>query len=174
MEACRSLQDVPDAVSFISSLHCALHASRIPCPKKKKVPKHLAAIIRNRSKVDAKPQSPGSKDLGKSDPEALDELEEVEGKLHQQDTGISIYVSSRRFDTQFCVKTWPEEPGKGGEKTTPATSHKHAAHQPTWMSRKHGHERDATHRHSSGSIPTKVAPSPTSPLASGAYRGVQE
>ena len=47
-------------------------------------PKHLAAIIRNRSKVGAKPQSsPGSKDLGKSDPEALDELEEVEGKLYQ-------------------------------------------------------------------------------------------
>ena len=39
-------------------------------------PKHLAAIIRNRSKVGAKPQSsPGSKDLGRSDPEALDELE---------------------------------------------------------------------------------------------------
>ena len=53
-------------------------------------PKRLAAIIRNRSKVGAKPQSsPGSKDLGKSDPEALDELEEEEGKLCQQDTGIS-------------------------------------------------------------------------------------
>ena len=56
-------------------------------------------MIRNRSKVGAKPQSsPGSKDLGRSDPEALDELEEVEGKLYQQDTGISIYVSSGRFD----------------------------------------------------------------------------
>ena len=66
-------------------------------------PKHLAAIIRNSSKVGAKPQSsPGSKDLGKSDPEALDELEEVEGKLYQQDTGISTYVSSGRFDIQFC------------------------------------------------------------------------
>ena len=64
-------------------------------------PKHLAAIIRNRCKVGVKPQSsPGSKDLGRSDPEALDELEEVEGKLYQQDTGISIYVSSGRFDTQ--------------------------------------------------------------------------
>ena len=41
---------------------------------------------------------PGGKDLGKSDPEALDELEEVEGKLYQQDTDISIYVSSGRFD----------------------------------------------------------------------------
>ena len=69
-------------------------------------PKNLAAIIRNRSKVGAKPQSsPGSKDLGKSNPEALDELEEVEGKLYQQDTGISIYVSSGRFDIQFCVKS---------------------------------------------------------------------
>ena len=68
-------------------------------------PKHLAAIIRNRSKVGAKPQSsPSSKDLGKSDPEALDELEQVEGKLYQQDTGISIYVSSGRFDIQFCVR----------------------------------------------------------------------
>ena len=72
-------------------------------------PKHLAAIIRNRSKVGAKPQnSPGGKDLGKSDPEALDELEEVEGKLYQQDTGIRIYVSSGRFDIQFGVKTLSE------------------------------------------------------------------
>ena len=71
---------------------------------------YLAAIIRNRSKVGAKPQSsPGSNDLvGKSDPEALDELEEVEGKLYQQDTGISIYVSSGRFDIQFCVKRLSE------------------------------------------------------------------
>ena len=44
-------------------------------------PKHLAAIIRNRSKTGAKPQSSqGSKDVGRSDPEALDELEEVEGE----------------------------------------------------------------------------------------------
>ena len=27
----------------------------------------------------------------------------MEGKLYQQDTGISIYVSSGRFDIQFCV-----------------------------------------------------------------------
>ena len=72
-------------------------------------PKHLAAIIRNCSKVGAKPQSsPGSKDLERSDPEALDELEEVEGKLYQQDTGISIFVSSGRFDIQFCVKKLSE------------------------------------------------------------------
>ena len=50
--------------------------------------------------MGAKPQSsPGSKDLGRSDPEALDELEKVEGKLYQQDSSISIYV-----DIQFCVK----------------------------------------------------------------------
>ena len=49
-----------------------------------------------------------SKDLGRSDPVALDELEEVEGKLYQQDTGISIYVSSERFDIQFCVKRLSE------------------------------------------------------------------
>ena len=68
-------------------------------------PKHLAAIIINCSKVGAKPQSsPGSKDCGRNDPEALDELEEVEGKLYQQDTGISLYVFSGRFDIQFCVK----------------------------------------------------------------------
>ena len=68
-------------------------------------PNHLAATIRNRSQVGAMPQSsPGSKDLGKSDPEALDELEEVVGKLYQQDTGISIYVFSGVFDIQFCVK----------------------------------------------------------------------
>ena len=52
--------------------------------------------------------SPGSKDLGKSDPEAWDELEEVERKLYQQDAGISIYVSSGRFDIQFCVKRLSE------------------------------------------------------------------
>ena len=69
----------------------------------------VAAIIRNRSKTGAKPQSsPGSKDLGKSDPEALDELEEVEGKLYQQDTGISIYVFSGRYDIQFYVKRLSE------------------------------------------------------------------
>ena len=68
-------------------------------------PKHLPAIIRNRSKTGAKPQSsPGSKDLGQSDPEALDELAELEAKLYQQDTGISMYLFSGRFDMQFCVK----------------------------------------------------------------------
>ena len=72
-------------------------------------PKHLAAFIRNRSKVGAKPQSsPGSRDLGRSDPEALDELEDVEAKLYQQDTGISMYVSTGRFDIQFCAKRLSE------------------------------------------------------------------
>ena len=72
-------------------------------------PKHIAAIIRSRSKLGAKPQSsPGSKDLGKTDPEASDELEEMEAKLYQQDTGISIYMSSGRFDMQFCVKRLSE------------------------------------------------------------------
>ena len=32
----------------------------------------------------------------------------MEGKLYQQDTGISIYVSSGRFDTQFCEKRLSE------------------------------------------------------------------
>ena len=59
--------------------------------------------------MGAKPKSaPGSKDLGRTDPEALDELEEVGAKLYQQDTGISIYVSSGRFDKQFCVKRLSE------------------------------------------------------------------
>ena len=72
-------------------------------------PKHLAAIIRNRSKTGMKPQSsPGSKDPGKSDPEALDELADAEAKLYQQDPGISIYVSSGRLDMQFCVERLSE------------------------------------------------------------------
>ena len=32
----------------------------------------------------------------------------MEGKLYQQDTGISIYVSSGRFDMQFSVKRLSE------------------------------------------------------------------
>ena len=62
-----------------------------------------------------------SKDLGRSDPEALDALEVVEAKLYQQDTGISIYVSSGRFDVQFCVKRLSEmmtKPRKLGNLST--------------------------------------------------------
>ena len=44
------------------------------------------------------------KDLGRRDPEALDELAEPEAKLYQQDTGLSVCVSSGRFDMQLCVK----------------------------------------------------------------------
>ena len=44
------------------------------------------------------------KDLGRRDPEALDELAEPEAKLYQQDTGMSVCVSSGRFDMRFCVK----------------------------------------------------------------------
>ena len=72
-------------------------------------PKNLAAILTNLSMIGAKPQSSmGSKDVGRSDPESLDELEEVEAKLYQQDTGFSVYVSSGRFDLQFCVKRLSE------------------------------------------------------------------
>ena len=85
-------------------------------------PKYLAAFIKNRSKVDVKLQSspdskilwksvqssPDSKILWKSDPETLDELEEVNGKLYQQDADISISVSSGIFDIQFCVKVVSE------------------------------------------------------------------
>ena len=72
-------------------------------------PKRIAAIVRNRSKIPFQPHSSlGSKDLGKIHPEALDELEEMEAKLYQQDTGIGIYVSSGKFDMQFCVKRLSE------------------------------------------------------------------
>ena len=78
-------------------------------------PKHLAAIITNRSKVGAKPQnSQGGKDLGKSDPEALDELEEVEGKLFQQDTGSSIFVSRCENDDE-ATKAGQSLTGQAGE-----------------------------------------------------------
>ena len=57
-------------------------------------PKHTAAIIQNHSKVGAKPQSsPQRKDMGPSDPDALDELPEQEAKMYQQDTAVSIHVS---------------------------------------------------------------------------------
>ena len=36
----------------------------------------------------------------------------VEGKLYQQDTGISIYVSRARFDIQFCAKRLSETMAK--------------------------------------------------------------
>ena len=71
----------------------------------------------NRSKVS----SLGSKGLGRSDPEALDELEEVEAKLYHQNTGISIYVSSGRLAMQFCVKRLSEmitKPRKAGQSST--------------------------------------------------------
>ena len=42
--------------------------------------------------------------LGRRDPEALDELAEPEAKLYQQDTGMGVCVSSGRFDMRFCVK----------------------------------------------------------------------
>ena len=53
-------------------------------------PKHLAAIIRNRSKIGAKPQSsPGSKDFGRCDPGVSDELAELEAKLCTSKTQAS-------------------------------------------------------------------------------------
>ena len=44
------------------------------------------------------------KDLGRRGPEALDELAEPEAKFYQQDTGMSVCVSSGRFDMRFYVK----------------------------------------------------------------------
>ena len=72
----------------------------------------------NHSKTGAKPQSsPGSKDLGRTDPEALDELEEVEAKLYQQETGISIYVSSEETerDDDETTKAGQSSACKAGE-----------------------------------------------------------
>ena len=44
-------------------------------------PKHIAAIIPNRSKIGAKPQSsPRSKDIDRSDPEALDGVARAGGE----------------------------------------------------------------------------------------------
>ena len=64
--------------------------------------KDICAITKNRTKIGAKPQSsPGSKDLGRSDPEALDELAEVKAKLCQQDTGIRIFQGGHLVDS--CV-----------------------------------------------------------------------
>ena len=71
-------------------------------------PKHLAASETVLRWARSHRGHRVAKDFGRSDPEALDELEEVEGKLYQQDTGISIYVSSERFDIQFCVKKLSE------------------------------------------------------------------
>ena len=59
-------------------------------------PKHLE----DRCEASELPGQQGSRE----DPEVLDELEDVEAKLYQQDTGISTHVSSGRFDIQFCVK----------------------------------------------------------------------
>ena len=55
--------------------------------------------------MGAKPQSsPGSKDLGKNRSRSIGRTGRDGSKLYQQDTGISIYMSSGRFDMQFCVK----------------------------------------------------------------------
>ena len=58
-------------------------------------PKHIAAIIRIRSKMGAKPQSsPGSKDLGKTDPRSI-------GRTGR---GGSKAVSARYRDQHLHVK----------------------------------------------------------------------
>ena len=48
------------------------------------------------------------KDLGRSEPEASDELAEVEAKPYQRETAIGVYVSCGRSDTQFCLKRLSE------------------------------------------------------------------
>ena len=68
-------------------------------------PEHLAAIIRNRSKIDAKPQrSPDSKDLWRRDPEALDELE-VEGSSIRKIQASASRVQWAIRHTVLCEKT---------------------------------------------------------------------
>ena len=68
-------------------------------------PINPVVISRNRSKAGAMSQSSrSSKDLGGSDPEALNELDEVEAKLYQQETNLNVYVYGGKLDMLFCVQ----------------------------------------------------------------------
>ena len=73
-------------------------------------PKHLAAIIRGPFQDwCTAAELPGSKDLGRSDPGVSDELEEVEAKLHKQDTHRHKPVRVQwAIGLQFCVKRLSE------------------------------------------------------------------
>ena len=84
-------------------------------------PKHLAAIIRNCCKMGAKLESSaGSKDLGRSDPEALDELVEVEAKLYQH-TRVqwairhTVLFEKTERDDDETTKAGQSSTGQAGE-----------------------------------------------------------
>ena len=51
-------------------------------------PMHVEELLRNRNKSGAKPQtSPDSKDMGKHEPNGLDELDRAEQTMYRSDTG---------------------------------------------------------------------------------------
>ncbi len=67
-------------------------------------------IFDNRGKAKAKPQrSPCSKDVGKSDPHALDELEQEAQTAYRSDTGRVLYIAPGRFDLQYTTKLLGEQ-----------------------------------------------------------------
>jgi hypothetical protein len=73
-------------------------------------PKHVVTIITNRGKAKAKPQgSPASKEVGKSDPKALDELCSEAMTEYRSDSGRILYISSGRFDLQYTSKLLGEQ-----------------------------------------------------------------
>mgnify|MGYP000417752877 CR=1 FL=1 len=67
---------------------------------------HVAELLNNMNKAGAKPQtSPDSKDIGKHDPNGLDELEKPEQTVYRSDTGRILYIASGRFDLQHSART---------------------------------------------------------------------
>ena len=73
-------------------------------------PKHVIQLLEATGKTLAKPQgSPSSRDIGKSDPQVLDELEAEEQTTYRSNTGRVLYVSSGRFDLQYTAKTLGEQ-----------------------------------------------------------------
>ena len=73
-------------------------------------PTHVIKLLEATGKTQAKPQgSPSSKDVGKSDPEVLDELEPEDQTTYRSNTGRVLYVSSGRFDLQYTAKTFGEQ-----------------------------------------------------------------
>ena len=68
-------------------------------------PRHIEQLVSERGKANAKPiGSPCSKDSGKNDPQALDELGAIDARRYRSDVGRLLYVASGRYDLQFCTK----------------------------------------------------------------------
>ena len=66
-------------------------------------------MLDSRKKANAKPQcSPCSKDAGKADPCALDELDDCETTKYRSDTDGVLYISSGRFDLQYAAEALGE------------------------------------------------------------------